>query len=262
MLTRRKFSPGPSITHCRPGEKQGRVHAMWHTSLGDRTLRGDEAALVRMSIESMIDSLLIHVDEEIENEEIDADSRIDCASGIPIYDALTISQRIAVLHDVAKYLLTDTEKVLSLSAELEASVAAIFIEIRDQVAIEIDFPSIIRHHGPNWRKLVRAAYDSVFADSETGLHDEEVGDDLPVPSERDICRWEYLVEALSDAILWDRDFEMADSFLDDDPGVSHTRRRLLGIDDDYFTSIAPDPRPDEVYSLVSRTREIVRAKPR
>lgn len=235
---------------------------MWHTSLGDRTLCGDEAALVRMSIESMIDALLIHVDEEIENEETGADARIDCESGIPIYDALTISQRIAVLHDVAKYLLTDTEKVLSLSAELEASVAAIFIEIRDQVAIEIDFPSINRQQNPNWRALVRAAYDSVFADDITGLHDEEINEDLPSPNDRDIRRWEYLIEALSDAILWDRDFEMADSFLDDDPGVSLTRRRLLGIDDEYFTSIAPDPRPDEVYRLISRTREIVRAKPR
>ena len=235
---------------------------MWHTSLGDRTLRGDEAALVRMSIESMIDALLIHVDEEIENEDIGADARTDCESGIPVYDALTISQRIAVLYDVAKYLLTDTNEVLSLSAELEASVAAIFIEVRDQVAIEIDFPTINLDPGPNWRQLVRAAYDNVFADDVTGLHDEEVDEDLPSPSDRDIRRWEYLVEALSDAILWDRDFEMADSFLDDDPGVSHTRRRLLGINDEYFTSIAPDPRPDEVYGLVSRTREIVRAKPR
>ncbi len=236
---------------------------MWHTSRGDRTLRGDEAALVRMSIESMIDTLLIHVDDEIDNEEAGADARIDCESGIPTYDALTISQRIALLHDVAMYLLTDTRGVLPLSAELEAAVAAIFIEIRDQVAIEIDFPSINnRRGGPTWRAMVRNAYDCVFAADETGLHDHEVDEEVPVAENREIYRWEYLIESLSDAILWDRDFEMADSFLDDDPGVSHHRRQLLGIDDEYFTSIARDPRPDEVYGLVSRTREIIRAKPR
>jgi hypothetical protein len=36
----------------------------------------------------------------------------------------------------------------------------------------------------------------------------------------------------------------------------------LGISEDYFTSIAPDPRPDDVLHLVSRTRDIIRAKPR
>jgi len=225
---------------------------MWHTSQGDRTLRNDEAFLVRMSIESLINTLLVHVDEEIQNEAVGADTRIDCESGITAYDSLTISQRIAVLHDVAMYLLTDTDKVLALSAELEAAVAAIFVEIRDQVAIEIDFPSFDGCRNPSWRTLVRAAYGSLFADIKS----------VPLPQSRDIRQWEHLIESLSDAILWDRDFEMADSFLDDDPGVSHHRQRLLGIDDEYFTSIAHDPRPDEVYGLVSRTRDIVRAKPR
>jgi len=243
---------------------------MWHTSRGDRTLCNDEAFLVRTSIESLIDTLLLHVDEEIQNEEIGADARIDCELGIVAYDSLTISQRIALLHDVATYLLTDTDKVLALSAELEAAVAAIFVEIRDQVAIEINFPSIDDNQiGPTWRTLVRAAYVSAFADA-IGDHyqSSDSGElppssqNLPSPQSRDIGQWEFLIESLSDAILWDRDFEMADSFLDDDPDVSQHRQRLLGIDDEYFTSIAHDPRPDEVYRLVSRTREIVRAKPR
>ncbi len=236
---------------------------MWHTSRGDRTLQGNEAALVRMSIESIIDTLVVHIDEEIENEEVGADAKIDCDSGIRVYDALTMSQRIAVLHDVAMHLLTDAGQTVTPSAELEAAVAAIFVEIRDQVAIEIDFPSTDRRvHRANWRSMVRSAYDAVFCDQESSLRDESLEADLPSPDSCDIFRWEYLIEALSDAILWDRDFEMADSFLDDDPDVSHNRRRLLGIEDEYFMSIAPDPKPDEVYGLVSRTRQIVRAKPR
>ena len=87
---------------------------------------------------------------------------------------------------------------------------------------------------------------------------------MPRPSStsRDIAAWNTLIEHLTDAVLWDRDFEMADSFLDIDPSVSQRRRRMLGIDDDYFTRVAPDPRPDEVWNLVSRTRDIVRRKPR
>ena len=235
---------------------------MWHTSRGDRTLRGDEAALVRMAIESMIDDLLIFLDQEAENQQLGADVFVSSESGVTVYDVLTVSQRIAVLHDVAKYLLTDTDQVLSLSAELEAAVAAIFVEIRDNVAIEIDFPTIDRDRKPSWRSLVSAAYRSLFLETTNGMSDRATDEDLPLPSDPDLHRWEFLIEALSDAILWDRDFEMADSFLDDDPRVSQNRRRLLGIDDDYFTSITPDPDGEDVYRIVSRTREIVRAKPR
>jgi hypothetical protein len=55
---------------------------------------------------------------------------------------------------------------------------------------------------------------------------------------------------------------MADGFLDADPGVSQQRRRLLGIDDSYFMAVAPDPHPEEAMRLASRTRDIVRSKPR
>ena len=91
---------------------------------------------------------------------------------------------------------------------------------------------------------------------------EESRWELPEEDSCDIRRWEDVVEFLSDAILWDRDFELSDSFLDIDPGVSSQRRRLLGIDHDYFTRVPPDPRRDEGFGLVSKTRDIVRAKPR
>jgi len=238
---------------------------MWHTSRGDRTLSGHEAALVRTAIGSMIDRLLVHVDEEIDNHEITSDARIDCDCAIAVYDSLTLSQRIALLHDVATFLLTKTNRVLPLSAATEATVAAIFVEVRDQVAIEIDFPLETAAEPParSWRSLVLAAYHSVFADDiDEGLADELMPAELPGPFSTDIFQWEFLIESLSDAILWDRDFEMADSFLDEDPHRSHHRRRLLGIDDEYFTRIADDPRPDQVYGLVSRTRRIVKARPR
>ena len=102
--------------------------------------------------------------------------------------------------------------------------------------------------------MVLDAYEAVYH------HDLDT--ELPLVSSTDITNWELLVDGLTDAILWDRDFEMADSFMDIDPGVSHRRQRLLGINKDYFTRIAPDPRPDEVFQIVSRAREIVRAKPR
>jgi hypothetical protein len=245
---------------------------MWHTSRGDRTLRGQEAALIRAAIDTMIDALMDHVDDEFE----DASAATGYDSGIAVYDAFSPSQQIGLLYDVAKHLLTDTKTTLELSAPLEATVAAIFVEARDQVAIEIDFHSCRprRESEPTWREMVLAAYRSVFADAteeadaigNSASPDELTEDDshakLPDRLCSDIHVWERLVDGLTDAILWDRDFEMSESFLDVDPGVSHHRRRLLGISEDYFSSVAPDPRPNEVFGLVSRTRQIVRARPR
>jgi len=228
---------------------------MWHTSRGDRTLKGDEAELVSRAIEEMVAALLMHVDDDFE------DAATDCVSGIAVYDACTPSQRIGLLHDVAKHLLTETVESLPLSALTDATVAAIFIEIRDQIAIEIGLGEGLTEEGrPSWRTMVLAAHRAVFPSRAD--RDDVAGNDEIVASSRDLRDWEVMVEDLADSILWDRDFEMAEVFLDIDPGVSRHRRRLLGIDDNYFTMVAPDPRPQEAFQLAARTRDIVRAKPR
>ena len=233
---------------------------MWHTSRGDRTLDGHEAVLVCRAIEVMVGALLVHVDDEFE------DSAPDCETGIAIYDVCTPSQRIGLLHEVAKYLLTRTDEPLVLSALNDATVAAIFMEIRDQIAIEIEFAASHAENGqPSWRQMVLAAHRSLYPESSGGERGERVYESMFRQfdaSTEDLRHWEALVDDLADSILWDRDFEMAEGFLDIDPGVSRQRRRLLGIDDEYFTSVAPDPRPEQAYQLASRTREIVRARPR
>lgn len=212
-------------------------------------MRGDEAVLVGTAIDMMIDALLVHVD--FVDDEIP-----DCDSGIAIYDRLTACQRIGLLHDVANFLLTETPTPMPLSAMAEATVAAIFVEVRDQTAIEIDLfgasTETETETDCSWRSLIRTAFQSA---------PKVTAEDLPPVTSTDLDRWDDLIDILAGAILWDRDFEMADSFLDIDPGVSYKRRKLLGIHDDYFTSVAPDPRPEEAFSLVSQTREIVRSKP-
>ena len=234
---------------------------MWHTSRGDRTLSGCEAQVVAKAVETMLDALLMHVDIDLEAE----GARV-CQSGIAVFDALTPLQRIGLLYDVTRHLLTETDSTLTLSATTEAAVAAIFIEIRDQVAIEIDlFPDGLpeqsgweQQQNLSWRQLVLAACRDI------GGNDVEPDAEFefPQPHCHDMSQWEDLVDWLAEAVLWDRDFEMADTFLDVDPGISRQRRRLLGIEDDYFTQVAPDPRPEEAIQLASMTREIVKARPR
>jgi hypothetical protein len=67
------------------------------------------------------------------------------------------------------------------------------------------------------------------------------------------------VDCLASAILWDRDFEFAETFLDADPEAARQRRKTLGIVDDYFVMPAPDPSIDKIDQLVSNTRDLVRS---
>ena len=48
-------------------------------------------------------------------------------------------------------------------------------------------------------------------------------------------------------MLWDADYEMQ-SMLDTSPDVSERVKQDLGINDDYFTAVPPDP-PDEQVRL-------------
>lgn len=230
---------------------------MWHSSRGDRTLRGGEATLVASAIETMIDALMVHLDDH-EGPDHDQPYQAipDCESGIAVFDRLNACQRIGLLHQLANYLLSDTSQTLKLTAAADAGVAAIFVEIRDQLAIELDLESSLEADDSFfWRRMV--------VDALHELADEPADvDEVPTAVCRDLDVWEDSVDQMVSAILWDRDFEMADGFLDQDPVVSKQRRELLGIDPDYFIDVSPDPHPIEARKLVRETRDIARSKPR
>ena len=227
---------------------------MWHSSTGDRTLQGCEAIQVAAAIETMIDALFVHIDEDSHEQEA---SIPECESGIAVYDRLSACQRIGLLHELATYLLTSSEPPLGFSAMTDAGVAALFVEIRDQIAIEIGLSDTLPPEDHfRWREMVCDALD------ESNQKCIAVGvEDLVAPPPRDcqeIDEWETVVDVLANDILWDRDFEMADEFMDEDPTVSDHRRKLMGIERDYFTHVAPDPMPDQAFGLVCETRKILR----
>ncbi len=266
---------------------------MWHTSRGRRTLRGAEAELIATAIDTMIDEMTIWIDD-VEGGIVEGVYE----SGVPLFDTMTTSQRIGSLYRVAHDLLTDAAPTPEPSAAAEATVAAIFQCVQDHVAIEIDWQieealaplgspeqAIAAELTTPWRRRVLAAVDELRRDDHgeevwqpgwTPPDDERWGDDAdrwidggdadehPAPPDADCIdndRWALWIEYLADAILWDRDFEMAEDFLDADPRVSRHRRQLLGIREDYFTRVPPDPKPGELTGLISDTRALVRAKP-
>lgn len=202
---------------------------MWHTSFGDRTLKGAEAALVKAAVTA--------VAEHIQEESAGFDD--SWGYGVQLFDELTWTQRLMLLDSVATYLLTETPATLELTAVNEAVVGVLFECVRMQIDLEIlsiEDPELDYY----WRTLVLTALREPVPDEEEEPLDP--GSDYLPQDVRcdDHGKWRDAIELLADRILWDRDYEMAGTFLDQPPEKAERLKVYLGIDDDYFSSVAPD----------------------
>ncbi|MEZ6059905.1 MAG: hypothetical protein R3C19_06045 [Planctomycetaceae bacterium] len=207
---------------------------MWHTPRGDRVLSGAEAALVKASLTGAV---------EVIREESSGFAP-QWHYGLDVFDLLTWTQRMVLFDQIATDLLTETPTVPALHAVNEAAVAVLFEHVCMEIDREIDDPS---NHDCFWRQLALQAHRELFPDAAGDAvdsdPDQDAPDDFELPTSsdcRDSDRWRILVESLSDCILWDRDFELHNEFLDTPPDQAADLRTLLGIDADYFAVAAPD----------------------
>ena len=205
----------------------------------------------------------------------------DFDSGIKAFDELQPNQRLALLAQVGKALKDEAEPRPKLTAHAEATVAAIFRVIGDLVESEIDSgDEDERYENPTfWRERVLAAYVeadekdnaeegvSPFPQVEPVLGTPPVGKGGEVHEEEPWCPprvdsdeaddWEFMVDCLANRVLWDDDdFVLGDAFLDADPSEGRSLKTVLGIDDDYYTSIAPDPTDAQLGPIRQQLREV------
>jgi hypothetical protein len=213
---------------------------MYRTSVGTRVLAGAERRLFVESLGMMVDYL----------------STCDCEFGIPPLDELQRNQQIAVLHALARALLCPDEPPPPLTAILEAAVASVYSHAADMLAQELapepvsDDPDLFGGDGgqdlpgPTWRELVLAACRQCRVD-----------DDLPAADDEHQDRWEFLLDCLQQRVLWDTDWALLEH-LDADPQKSRRAKRALGIDEDYFVAVPPDPDAAEAERLLEELRDL------
>jgi hypothetical protein len=73
----------------------------------------------------------------------------------------------------------------------------------------------------------------------------------------DYGAWHDLLEEIIDRVLWgDRDFQEAELFLDRDPRESRQLKQLMGIDEDYFSAIAPEPTDQQLKAIRQALRQL------
>ncbi len=211
---------------------------MWDTSQGIRTLEGAEAYLVRELVHFLHDQILVGI--EIGEPHI---------SNVSVFDSLQPTQQLAMLHTVAEGLLDSSKAPPKLTATCEGTIYAIFRELEALIEAEVDFEAQFARPDHRLRKLARNAWIGGCQQSSAGdvLASAELsGYTIPDINCTDMEQWADLVESIADHILWDRDFEFEKLVGDASPDQAEVIKQQLGINDDYFSTVANDIREIDV----------------
>ena len=219
---------------------------MWHTPNGVRRLCGAEAQLIRASIGFMVEML------ECEAKGLSAPWNF----GVPAFDDLTWQQRLVLLADMGGALLREEIPPPELTVLSEATVGAIYENLRYRIRSEVENDDPVITEGcdtTNWRRLVLAAIDEIDNPEVLSKQDYQ----QPNVDCSDLEEWDFTVEILANCVLWDDDWRNEDLFMDVAPEVGRVPKRLLGISDDYYTAIPPDPNDTELDAVRARLRELM-----
>jgi hypothetical protein len=90
------------------------------------------------------------------------------------------------------------------------------------------------------------------APAEDGGWNEE---DVPLPASLDLAQWEFLIDCMQDGVLFDQDFMLESQITDEDPEQAAALRMFLGVNDGYFTEIAPDESAEQALKRLEQLLE-------
>ena len=202
---------------------------MWRTNHSDRILEGAEAILFAKALSSLLNEATMGTLEDYE-------------FSIESFDNLTFGQRISVLTIIGNGLLRKDVPLVRLTAILDGAIAAVFKHIENEIAYDIDTPE----SQSNWRELVVAARNQIGGEIEQ----------IPETTCTDMNKWKLEVEILSDAILFDTDYEDSKLYIDFPPEKSKDLREQMDIPDDYFMAIADDLTDKEAQVKIKELRKL------
>jgi len=189
---------------------------MWRTSEGERKLEGAE----RRAFVLGLTHLLAEIDGIPEHE-----FKVELLNQVKDED-----QRYVMLL-ATEQLLNDAPEV-ELTAWAEAVVGEVFETLKKVIEFEIQLK------GSQQQAFVRRAVLDAILES-FSEEDREPGDKPPKTNSRNEEAWEFEIECLADRILWDRDYDMYDTFVDLPPQKSEAIKEVMNIDDDYYVATPP-----------------------
>ncbi len=200
----------------------------WHAQRGSTVLSGAEATLFALAIEEVCEDLRF------------ADVAEGCQLyyGPRLFNQMTATQQAASVELVTKALFEDTKQPFPLLAWSEATLAGILGVIHCSIACEID-----EGDSTKTRDLIDQLTGSEVSPSKQDWDSHE--------------EWALTFECYESQFLWDSDFD-DDSLVDSSPEVSRRIGAMMGIGDDYHTTIPPDLNSDdELRDCLGRIHKII-----
>jgi hypothetical protein len=199
---------------------------MWNTPIGCRALGKDEGELVGGAAWCLTDDVRTWM--QLGDQP---------GTGILLFDQMTGEQKIVMLDKVLSLLLDPKIKPPPSTALLDATVAAIYVQIRWLIEIEIDMQKDPIDEDDDFTSDRTAV---VLALTENPAPDEEPYPDLPDADCTDMDTWELAIESLRDRVLADEDWLMDNLMLDLPPEKSRELKQGLGIRNNYFIDVPPE----------------------
>ncbi len=212
---------------------------MYETTLGTRVLRGAEARLVASVAWSLTDHL---------RKMVPSSQGQTCSDliDIPTLHALTMEQVIVLIDRVTMFLLDPAVRAPKRTAILDATIAALYQQIADDVQSEIDVAADLEAYEDDdddtlIRTMLVAASEQTSDPESSPLH-------TPHPECAVMESWELVIERLRDRVLPDTDWLLEADMLDLQPGESAKMKKCMGIDNDYFIDVMADASVDDAVS--------------
>lgn len=205
--------------------------------MGERTLLGAERRMFVSSAWGLADFLSVAAPEG------------KAIFGIVLFDRLTWQQQMLMLEKVMSAMVDPTIPAPPSSALLEATVAAVYAQLRTSLEIELDDARLaLKHSDDEWdhfyvrMEILAALEEPVDTDEPI----EEMPDDCwPTLQCDEIDEWDFAIESLRNRILADEDWQMEAIAMDLSPQTSKSLKNGMGIQRDYFIDIPPDGTDEE-----------------
>lgn len=258
----------------------------WHTPLGVRVLAGPEADLFRDALMTITDWIVDDVDQVEALHEFGLPAFDSATARGKLAVLAEVGHALLFETDVCPELTAVNESAIG------AIFVALEQSVEHEIDIEFDFTDVdlenvdlgnvaLEDGDPEDSDWKDGAEDDDWTDDgaedgdwkDGGAEDGDWKDDklwrrqileticvidpeleLPDVECNDSDEWSCLIDVLRDRILWDHDFSAEPAFGDADPVKAQDARSMLGIDQNYFRAVAPDPSDEELAAIRLKLR--------
>ena len=216
----------------------------------DTVLTGATAEVFKHATHRLVDDIRVEVprlgEERVYRYEV----------GIELFDNLPWEQKFVLIDRVLACLLEPKIESPPRAAYLDATVAAIFVAMLNEIQMEIDMLDDEDCDDDDPTVARKRTLDAVLSVSGDSMHG-----DLPTADSTDIDDWRVLVDTLADRVLPDEDWALANSALDLPPSKANALKQSMGISTDYFSAIPPDANRDQARTAWASIIKRVTGKP-